>query len=116
MKETTLYQDTLDHGGATVSRNLEHVTVKGWAVGGALGIRTGIVPANAPIAFYQVVSELQRQGAPYIGTWLDGGAIHIDAVSFIPDTRIAYLTALQRGELAIYHLQHELTLWVSRDG
>jgi hypothetical protein len=104
---------TLANGGGTFeASSLEPVTSGPWAVGGAKGISTLVVRPDSLPAFVDACYAVLKTGAPFLGTWVDGGVIHVDAVDLVEDRQTAFDLAFERGEASIYHLTDNELVWV----
>lgn len=106
----TLYLDTLRDGGATVNvrtgvRLIPGTMSTAWADAYAVGgsIPSIVVDAADPDAFAAAIASLTGR-AEFLGTWLDAGSIHVDAVDIVWDLDEAVRLGTARGELAIFNL------------
>jgi hypothetical protein len=87
-------------------------TSDAWAVGRSCGIDTVTVTYVDYPGFARVMTDLVVAGVHVIGTWIDRGLIHVDAVDLIEDRGEAWELAWVRGEASIYNLQTEELVWV----
>lgn len=115
-------EHTLAEGGATLDPlTLGDYFADGWAVGGARGIETveiDLADPNIGLEFahaYLAIISNTRGELPVdaVGTWVDEGQLHVDAVDIIEDTDLAISVAYERREKAIYHLTTKRTLEIS---
>jgi len=116
-----LWADTLEHGGATVwAGSLEPVNASGWddaawAVGGAMGIAESTFPVgpDAPERFLEAIDRLRGEwGVSIIGTWIEDGAIVVDATVVLADRASALEQGREWRQRAIYNLTTGETLEV----
>ena len=100
---------TQAQGGGTFNRKGgEYEGSHGYVIGGA---RPGITLNNeAPVDAIILLTARWLEQLPVntstVGGWIDDGTIHLDAVDVVDSYTDAYLTAVERGEKAIYSL-HE---------
>lgn len=78
----------------------------GFAVGiGGINLPdTELTPAAIAWLARRVAGE---HGTVYVGTWLDGGRLYVDAVEYIADEPRARARGVERGQIAIYDFEHD---------
>ena len=112
------YDLARSHGGGTFDTiTLDPIAPRDtWAVGGAKGIPSVVVPYGlnsltryAERTFEEVYLDLLAERVPCVGLWFDAGLLHIDAVDLIDDPVHARYAQAIRGELAIYNLGTHVT-------
>jgi hypothetical protein len=86
-----------------------HVTT-GYAVGGLAA--AGVIDVGAPRQAIAdaIAGMFERCDAPYVGTWVDGGRIYVDAVIILPDLATAGIIARTLRERAIYDLANGIEI------
>ena len=115
------------HGGITIGRFGKEAPTKGFVVGSAHGITTLKLPTTTQID--TAVREVARwlgtlpTKVEWVGGWVDDGIAYVDAVDIHEygknvffdrnSARIyAESDAVARGELAIYDLENQETIYV----
>lgn len=96
----TFYADTLTDAYLTVG----YVVGVGGAV---IDLATGITPEDFGRTAQRVAQEFDTT---YVGTWVDGGKLYIDAVVVIADAGRAFDLALAKGQEAIYDVANGIVL------
>ena len=108
---------TLANGGLTINpRNGEVYNGQGYAVGGVLPSVT--VPVNSD--WHEMVkdfvlsnAEIFLNGRPvYLGTWIDGDVVWLDASEIYEDLDTALTVARERGEKAIWDFANQREIYV----
>lgn len=99
MKDNLVFERTMQDGGITL-KNAEEFTPKtGFIVGGLTPTKI-VNPVQDEVIF--ALCELILAGNDIVGTWLNDGKIHVDAVEWIEDRGKALEVAKKRGEIAIW--------------
>ena len=83
--------------------------------GFAVGIGGARIPAAAydiQTAYWLLRAVSTEYEANYVGTWLDGGMVHVDAVRYIRDLSSAVVLARAMGQEAIYDFGDRISIYV----
>ena len=102
-----------DGGGTFRADTLEPVTrATGYAVGLVAGTADSADTdlARVALAIARVVGRYPA--APFVGTWLNGGTVHVDPIVILQSKRDALTLARATGQLAVwsFRTQEEITL------
>lgn len=99
MKDNLIFERTMQEGGITLLGGREFTPKTGFIVGGVTP--TIIVDADKD-AMVRAICTHMVNDHPMVGTWLNDGKIHVDAVEWIEDRERALEVAKERGEIAIW--------------
>jgi phosphotransferase system HPr-like phosphotransfer protein len=95
------YRATQLQGGGTFGPGGQ--PERGYAVGLSSG-SPNVVPAGDARGFLRAYHSVQRQGAPYVGTWLHEGEIHVDPADVLTRRRQANILAARNAQIAFYDI------------
>jgi phosphotransferase system HPr-like phosphotransfer protein len=95
------YRATQLQGGGTFGPGGQ--PERGYAVGLSSG-SPNVVPAGDARGFLRAYHSVQRQGAPYVGTWLHEGEIHVDPADVMTRRRQANILAARNAQIAFYDI------------
>lgn len=84
----------------------------GYYVGGADNVEAITFPVDSPADWHAAVDKVRGAGSAYVGVWEDGGLYYVDATERIEDERMALTVARQRGEIAIWDIAGETSIYI----
>lgn len=103
------------NGGATVACGPYSVPTSGYVVGDpAYGESWPGIPTRAEVLRWTLARADVVSGR-YVGSWVDAdtGRTYLDVADIVADRADALALAVQRGELAIWDLQHACEIRVT---
>jgi hypothetical protein len=110
---------TLRDGGATANAHTREFLgtpdTPTYVVGGLAPTREYDVRGFGPNEAYAALSQWAT-GAAWVGTWVDGGKVHVDLVDLWSSRDAALATATFRSERAVYAAHTGETLWTPGNG
>ena len=99
MRDDLILEKTIKNGGITLKNAEEFQPETGFLVGGLAPTKI-VNPVQDEVI--RALCELILADNDIVGTWLNDGKIHVDAVEWIQDREQALEVAKERGEIAIW--------------
>lgn len=84
----------------------------GYYVGGADNVEAITFPVGGPADWEAAVSKVVAARSAYVGVWEDGGVYYVDATERVEDRRLALKLARERGELAVWDIAGETSIYL----
>jgi len=95
------YRRTIEQGGGTFGPGGQQPS-RGYAVG--LNAGEEIIGAGDRLSFIRGFRRIQKMGAPFTGTWLSEGNIHLNPVEVEARKRAAMVLSRREAQQAFYNL------------